>query len=331
VDPSIVPTLTGKSFSLSFEDEILVNFYYLVENNEDVLEQGMLVFYSDPGTADIAKADDVYNESVYVPSNGRYMSTTDGIAAKEMGDDRYYAAYAKLYDGTYAYSSLYQYSPKKYSTNMLAKASTSDKQKALCVAMLNYGAAAQEYFGYKTGELMNAGLTAEQKALVVGYNKTLFTGSVAADSAKTVNFVKTSTGFSRRNATVSFEGAFVINYYFTPNVAVDGNMTLYYWTPEDYAAAATLTTENASGAATMVDTDGVYWAEVTGIPAKCLDDSYYVAGVYTDANGNTYCTGIIAYSLSKYCMNNAQPGKDMQELAAATAMYGYYAKELFKQ
>jgi hypothetical protein len=50
-----------------------------------------------------------------------------------------------------------------------------------------------------------------------------------------------------------------------------------------------------------------------------------VAGVYTDANGNTHCTGIIAYSLSKYCMNNAKPGKAMQELAAATAMYGYYA------
>jgi hypothetical protein len=28
-------------------------------------------------------------------------------------------------------------------------------------------------------------------------------------------------------------------------------------------------------------------------------------------------------------MNNAKPGKDMQALAAATAMYGYYAGEYF--
>ena len=54
---------------------------------------------------------------------------------------------------------------------------------------------------------------------------------------------------------------------------------------------------------------------------------YYVAAVYTDAAGNTHCTGVIAYSLSKYCMNNAN-GK-MGALAQATAMYGYYAAAYF--
>jgi hypothetical protein len=49
-----------------------------------------------------------------------------------------------------------------------------------------------------------------------------------------------------------------------------------------------------------------------------------VAGVYTDEAGNEYCTGIIAYSLSKYCMNQAD-GSSMGELAQATAIYGYYA------
>ena len=33
------------------------------------------------------------------------------------------------------------------------------------VDMVNYGAAAQEYFGYQTGDLANANLTEEQKAL----------------------------------------------------------------------------------------------------------------------------------------------------------------------
>jgi hypothetical protein len=74
---------------------------------------------------------------------------------------------------------------------------------------------------------------------------------------------------------------------------------------------------------------GAYWGQVQGIAAKALDDTYYVAGVYTDENGNTQCTGVIAYSLSKYCLNNAKPGKDMQALAAATAMYGYYADLYF--
>jgi hypothetical protein len=30
-------------------------------------------------------------------------------------------------------------------------------------------------------------------------------------------------------------------------------------------------------------------------------------------------------------MNNAQPGKNMQALAAATAMYGYYAAQYFNK
>jgi hypothetical protein len=76
-------------------------------------------------------------------------------------------------------------------------------------------------------------------------------------------------------------------------------------------------------------TSDSYIATTSGIAAKALDDTYYVAGVYTDAEGNTYCTGVIAYSLSKYCLNNAKPGKTMQALAAATAMYGYYAAQYF--
>jgi hypothetical protein len=322
-------TLTAKSFSLSFEDEILVNFYYTVSDLTNVTEHGMLVFYSDPGTADYAAADVVYSEPIYDTAKARYGVTTTGIAAKEMGDTRYYVAYAKLTDGTYAYSSIYDYSPKKYAMNMLGKDSTSEKQKALCVAMLNYGAAAQTYFGYNTDALMNAELMEEQKALVTAYDASLFNGAVAADSSKIGNFTATETGFSKRTASVSFEGAFAVNYYFTPSTTVSGDMTMYVWTPEAYANATTLTAANAETVTMVAGSNGSYWAQVSGIAAKSLDETYYVAAVYTDGDGNTYCTGVIAYSLSKYCMKNAAPGKEMQSLAANTAMYGYYAKVYF--
>jgi hypothetical protein len=194
--------------------------------------------------------------------------------------------------------------------------------------MLNYGAAAQEYFGYNQDGLMNSELTDGQKALVVSYDKTLFTGAVPADPDKIGAFAAT-TGFSKKSVTVSFEGAFAINYYFTPNTAVDGDMILYIWTPEAYATAATLTADNAKTITMAAGSDGRYWAQVGAIAAKDLDKTYYVAGVYTDADGNTCCTGVIAYSLSKYCLNKAVDGNNMRQLAAATAMYGYYAKEYF--
>ena len=321
-------TVTAKGFSLSFEDEILVNLYYTVSDLTNVAEHGMLVFYSDPDTVDYSKADAVYNAPVYDSAKDRYMATTDGVAAKEMGDTRYYVVYAKLESGSFVYSNAYEYSPKKYSMNMLGKTSTSDKQKALCVAMLNYGAAAQEYFGYNTDSLMNAELTAQQQALVAAYDKTLFTGAVAADPNKIGAFAATS-GFSKKSATVSFESAFCVNYYFTPNATVNGDMTLYIWMPEAYAAAETLTADNAETMTMVAGSNGSYWGQVIGIAPRNLDDTYYVAGVYTDESGNTCCTGVIAYSLSRYCISKAVDGNEMQELASAAAMYGYYAKQYF--
>ena len=323
-EPTVTPTLKGTGFTLSFEDDILVNLYYNISDAASVAEHGMLVFYADPGAADIAAADAVYTGSAATDS---YIATTAGIAAKEMGDDRYYCAYAKLADGTYVYSELKQYSPKQYALNRLEK-SEDENMKALCVALLNYGAAAQTYFGYNTDALMNATLTAEQQALVVAYNASYFKGAVAADSTKAAAFVSTNSGFSSKAASVSFEGAFAINYYFAPSAAVEGQLQMYIWTPEDYAAAAELTADNASKVVDMAaQADGSYWAAVTGIAAKNLDETYYVAAVYTDADGVTHCTGVIAYALSKYCMNN--DSGSMGELAQNTAMYGYYADIYF--
>ena len=331
-DPSYAPiTVTGKSFTLSFEDEILVNFYFTVSDMSDVVEHGMLVFYSKPDTLSVAGADAVYNNPAYDSAKDRYAATTAGIAAKEMGDSRYYVAYAKLSGGAYAYSKAYEYSPKTYAYNMLGKASTSENQKALCVAMLNYGAAAQEYFSYNNESLMNAALTDAQKALAVNYSADLFVGPVAADSSKTGNFGTAAKGFSNRTATVSFEGALAINYYFTPSESVDDEVLFYYWTPEDYAAASTLKTTNATGKIVMQpNSNGSYWAQISGIAAKELDETYYVAAVYT-TNAQTRCTGVIAYSLSKYCTRNAAGTSAMSKLAAATAVYGYHAKVYFGQ
>ena len=326
--PVELPTLKASGFTLSFEDEILVNLYYTVSDTTDIVQQGMLVFYNDPGEADITKATDIYEGSKYVEASNSYINTTRGIAAKEMGDDRYYCAYAKRADGTFLYSPLYQYSPKKYAMSRIQN-STDANMRALCVAMLNYGAAAQRYFGYRTEDLMNAGLTDEQKALVVPYDESYFTGAVAADPGKLGSFAATDS-FSAKSASVSFEGAFAINYYFLPNSAMEGDLQLYIWDPNAYAAADVLTVDNASAVIPMApQSDGAYWGQVTGIAAKALDDTYYVVGVYTDSSGNLCSTGVIAYSLSKYCLNNAKPGKEMQELAGCTAMYGYYADIYF--
>lgn len=319
-------TLTGNSFSLSFEDEILVNYYYAISDVTNVTEHGMLVFNTDPGAADIAKADQKYDAPVFVESADLYACTTSGIAAKEMGDSRYYCAYAKLSDGTIVYSELNQYSPKQYAMSRLEN-SENENLKSLCVAMLNYGAAAQSYFGYKTDALMNADLTDAQKALVGEYNADLFTGAVAADPAK-VNgcFASTEAGFEQISASVSFEGAFALNFYFDLD-RENSEVVFYYWTKEAYESADELSDTNCTGSiAATADANGIFYAPITGIAAKELDDTIYVAATYT-IDGETFCSGVIAYSLSTYCMRHANG--NMGQLAQATAMYGYYAENYF--
>jgi hypothetical protein len=194
--------------------------------------------------------------------------------------------------------------------------------------MLNYGAAAQSFFNYKTNALMNADLTADQKAMVAAYDASYFTGAVKADPNKVGAFAA-SGGYKTASISVSFEGAFGVNYYFLPSNEVSGNVTMYVWTADTYANAPVLTSGNSMEIVTASKTaDGAYVATIKGIAAKSMDDTIYAAAVYTDANGQNCCSGVIAYSLSTYCMKQAGHAT-MGELAKATAMYGYYAAEYF--
>jgi hypothetical protein len=324
-DPGVAVngTINVVGATLSFEDEILTNLYYTLSGVEST-QMGLLTWSEAPADGTIDNAENIFAGAQYIAESGQYMVQTAGIAAKNLGDDIFMRVYAKTENGI-VYSDVISYSPKQYALSRLEKSDNAD-MKALCVAMLNYGAAAQEYFGYKTDDLMNDSLTAEQKALVMDYDASLFTGAVDAEESKIGSFVKTA-GFGNKAASVSFEGAFAINYYIAPSAAVNGDVTFYYWTPSDYASANVLSIENASGICSMAEMDGVYHAQVEGIAAKELDSTYYVAAVYTDDAGNTCCTGIIAYSLSKYCMNNING--NMSHLAQNTAMYGYYASLYF--
>jgi hypothetical protein len=70
--------------------------------------------------------------------------------------------------------------------------------------------------------------------------------------------------------------------------------------------------------------------KVSGIAAKQIDQTFYVCAVYKSGWFSTYRTGIVPYSLSKYCMNNATSSDaGMAELAKATAVYGYHAETYF--
>ena len=325
---STVPTLTLKSPTLEFKDMITVNAFYTAENIEDVVEMGMITYSAQPTYWSVRTADHVIPGASYVESTGRYYSASQGIHAKYLADTVYLAIYAKLADGSYAYSKLAPYSPVTYANSQL-KNSTNAALKQLVVAMLNYGAEAQLYFGHNTGNLANATLTAEQLALPAAYNSSMVSAVPTASATKQGSFANNS-GFSKRYPAISFEGAFCINYFFTPNYAPVDGITLYYWNAEDYAAASVLTASNATGSLKMNGTGtNEYRGDITGIAAKEISEAVYVAATYKDASGKTWTSGVLGYSIGAYCSSQASKAADITELAKATAVYGYHAKQYF--
>ena len=323
-----VPTLTLKSPTLEFKDMITVNAMFTAENTEDVVEMGMITYSSKVASWSVRNAEHVIPGTTYDVNTGRYIAHSQGIHAKYLGDTVYMAVYAKLSDGSYAYSSkLAPYSPVQYATGQL-KNSSDVKLKQLCAAMLNYGAEAQKFFGHNTGNLANASLTADQKALPESYRADMVNAVPNASAEKQGAFANNK-GFSKRYPAISFEGAFCINYFFKPNYTPVGDITLYYWKEADFAAADVLTAENASGSMVLaLEDSGEYRGDIVGISAKNLSEAVYVAAVYSDGT-TTWTSGVLGYSIGAYCSGQSAKGAEVAALAEATAVYGYHAKAYF--
>ena len=324
VQPSVVPTIGLKYPALTFEDVITMNVFFTAENLQDVVEMGLITYKSAVTEWSVENAEAVVPGYIWDAGAGFYCASTEGIAAKDMGDTYWFAVYAKLKDGTYTYTRLVSYSPTTYAYNQLSDPAMSK----LVIAMLNYGAAAQVYFNYKTDSLMNARLTEEQNASIESYRADMLDSISTVTAEKAANFTRTATGFASRYPTISFEGAFSIDYFCKPSFAPVGDITLYYWNQTDFDACDVLSIDNATGALTLVNDNGTYATAVEGIAAKDLDKGIYVAFVYTDGT-NTYCSGILGYSIGMYCQGLAGGSDAMAPFAAATAVYGYYAKQMF--
>ena len=319
----VPPTLTLNYPTVSFEDQIQYNVYYTISDTSHVEEMGLITFNSKLANGTVEDAEDVIPG--FTGSGSTYLVHTNGIPAKNLGDALYFKVYAKLSDGTFAYSDIAGYHAVAYAKSVLSSTTTSRSAKALVVAMLNYGAASQVYFNYKTDELMNSFLTDAGKSLVADYNESMIDDLVKADNDRAGHFVMNKTAFNNAYPTVSFEGAFSINYYFVTGLTPDNGVTFCYWDAKTYNSVDRLSTANATGMMKMVPDGNRWYAAVEGIAAKDMDQTVYVAAIYK-SGGQVYTTSVIAYSLGKYCQTIIANGNDFGE---AAAVYGYYAKSYF--
>jgi hypothetical protein len=95
---------------------------------------------------------------------GSYYFADCPVNAKQMGDvfeiTPYYVVDGVTYRGVSTVTTVKDQAMATYN-----KASTTDADKAVCVAMLNYGAEAQKYFKYNLGNLANSELAEDLKVL----------------------------------------------------------------------------------------------------------------------------------------------------------------------
>jgi len=146
----------GNSLSMDFG----INVANLADNGAG--HYAIITKHYADGRTDVVTRVDREDWAVY--SGTVYTASCTGIAAKEMCDEVEIVVYNA--DG-YAVSNAYTDSVKAYAMRTLNNSSNQSRTELLTtiVDMLNYGAAAQQVFGYDTGNLANADLTEAQRAM----------------------------------------------------------------------------------------------------------------------------------------------------------------------
>ena len=153
---STVSELSITDCNLSFSDSVYIK--YAVKSNVSDVE--LLVWTSPEAEYTYGTQDDVISE-YYIDNElgGKFVFDYKKLAAKQMTDVLYVRAYARV-DGVDYYSEVNKYSILQYAYNMLGKTaegSQNEELKTLLTEMLEYGAAAQEYFeDYKADRLATA-------------------------------------------------------------------------------------------------------------------------------------------------------------------------------
>lgn len=326
-----LPEINAKYAYLSTENELFYKVVFSTSNFEAVNPQdmGLLVFKEKDGALDFSSAYKV-SEGAEV-KDGYFAVKTDTIHPKELGDTVYLRIYAKLSDGSFVYSDVISYSGTRYAYSVLRNPASTKAMKAHAVALLNFASEMQIYFDYNTDSLANALLTPEDKALASAYRADMVEKITKVDSAKTADFTKNTKGVSLYPTADFSSDLFTLSYNLKVKNSAPAEIKLYYWNSEAYLSLETLTKSNASGVLTMhLTSEGTYKADITSISAKDINSAIYVCVTYT-ADGAEYCTGVTAYSPAQYLNANANnSSSELNSLAQASVVYGYYAKKLFE-
>lgn len=292
--------------SCSFQNDISVNYYIPATDLEGYTGIYLLVEREKLVDGVMTNIEEIISD--YTTVDGNLKFTYRGIAACEMGD----VISARLYaikDGKSYVSTLDEYSVESYAYNRLA-ASSDEAFKALLVDMLNYGAAAQLYFGYNAEELVNAALTDEQKALA--------TVSISPESIARVENTVDGAAATFIGQSVVFNNNVELKYYmrFADGTDVSSLTLLLTYTT---VGGVEKTVEINGEDFVYVEAYGAYSAKYTDIAAADMSCEVK-ATVYSGINA---VSNTMVYSIESYVANRLAASSNEAFKTLVTEMYKY--------
>ena len=313
-------------YSLSLTGNIGVNFYMELSNDIVNDESAYMNFTLPNGTTSKVYVSGTHEDGstattdTTVKNGVTYYVFTCEVAAKEMTSD---IKAQMIGNNGEKKGTVYTYTVKEYADYILSHTSAegSDISKAtiqLVKGMLNYGGAAQKYFGYKTDKLASDGLT--------------LTGTVFNDTSIINNITNEANKASVTcaNAKVTFKSAYLslnsttdlcVSVQFADDVTVKEDM-FAIWCNTDQIS-------KDQYEVTKVNEENCYKITLHGVKASQLNEKYvfYVELSDTEYAGLAYGTNSYAYTVMSSACDNINNIESLREVVKALYAYGVCAEE----
>lgn len=234
-----------------------------------------------------------------INEKGNYCFELTKILPQYMGENIRAILHATS-GGTDVTDEVAAYSIRQYCVNQLANYPDDTKLKTLLSDLLTYGAAAQQYVGYRMNELVTSGLSLTPSAFSPLSGKAIaFSG--AADA-----------GADWKSATLVLQNTIAVRFYFTA-ASVDG-LTVRC------AINGRTQTFTAADFGRLADGNGLYYVDMTGIEATEFDDTVTAAFYRNGAQTGT----TVSYSVNAYICS-AQNSENVKLRTLVRALYNYGA------
>jgi uncharacterized repeat protein (TIGR02543 family) len=268
-----------RSATITMQGDIGLNFYVKLADEIVSDPATVMQFIVNGKTVDVPMADAL----VSVKDGVTYYRFTLKLNAKQMTD----TVYAQIVTSEGVVGNGVSYSVQRYCMNMIGK-STTETDIALYKAMLNYGAACQILFNYKTDNLANALMSAEDQVLA---------DVDASEYAYTIT--GSEEGIKLTSATILLESNTTLRVYYTLTGDKSIDEFTFYVDGEEVKP---------------IQKGDRYYVEIRNIYVKHMDEMHEFT-----VGGVTLNYGVLSY------VNSMDLSSNEASVNVARALYAYWS------